>query len=39
MLDYFWYAPIKGSGFWIPKCSSLYTPREQAIADFLKYKN
>jgi len=33
MIDYFWYAP---QNKWIPKCSSLYTEREQAIADYLK---
>lgn len=33
MVDYFYYEPKK---YWIPKCSSLYTPREQSIADYLK---
>ena len=33
MIDYFWYAP---QNKWIPKCSSLYTPRQQAIADYLR---
>jgi hypothetical protein len=33
MVDYFWYAP---QNKWIPKCSSLYTPREQSIADYLR---
>jgi hypothetical protein len=36
MVDYFWYAPIKGKGMWIPKSASLYTEREQAIADYLR---
>jgi hypothetical protein len=33
MIDYFWYAP---QNKWIPKCSSMYTPREQSIADYLR---
>jgi hypothetical protein len=33
MVDYFYYEPKK---YWIPKISSLYTPREQSIADYLK---
>jgi hypothetical protein len=33
MVDFFWYAPKK---YWIPKCSSMYSEREQAIADYLK---
>jgi hypothetical protein len=33
MVDYFFHAESKK---WIPKCSSLYTEREQAIADYLK---
>jgi hypothetical protein len=33
MVDYFWYAP---QNKWIPKCSSMYSEREQAIADYLR---
>jgi len=33
MVDYFYYEPKK---YWIPKISSLYTPREQSIADYLR---
>ena len=33
MVDYFYYEPKK---YWIPKSASLYTPREQAIADYLR---
>jgi hypothetical protein len=36
MLDFFWYAPLKGQGIWIPKLNSLYTEREQAIANYLR---
>jgi hypothetical protein len=33
MEDYFYYEPKK---YWIPKSSSMYTPREQSIADYLR---
>lgn len=33
MEDYFW---IEADKFWFPKSASLYTPREQAIADYLR---
>ena len=35
MLDYFWHSETKK---WIPKCNSLYTERQQAMADWLKNK-
>jgi len=33
MVDFFYYEPKK---YWIPKSASMYTPREQSIADYLK---
>jgi hypothetical protein len=36
MEDYFF---LETNKEWYPKSSSLYTPREQAISDFLRYKN
>lgn len=35
MLDYFWHSETKK---WIPKCASLYTERQQAMADWLRNK-
>ena len=35
MVDYFW---IEKDKRWYPKSSSLYTPREQLIADYIRYK-
>lgn len=36
MIDYFWYAPKKQ---WLPKFSSMYNEREEALADFLRFNS
>lgn len=35
MVDFFW---VEKDKRWYPKSASLYTPREQLIADYIRYK-